>query len=316
MVSAVSEIRILCIIIIALLCVVTTGLATGLYYLFSINSIREELLKEIKGLVVEGDDCHKICSDHVSNWMNEIRGEHSAFKKTLELELKAVKGFIKSEIIEKKKQQSFGQEGKANHPTKENSDSCTRKDTDGAKFALDENRVAGDSQEEGKEKEQSTDRDATNQSDAVKSDAVDFALLRLEPGFNIEMEEVQEDGKTALFPCVIADVNDGGGQGITYDVVKFESSIIIKDVKREQFRKYQIYPMGTQAFLSRKKHTKQSCINHKIPITIVDYHSVSPTSSRKESQLHGKYKFTYNGDPSGKIQEAQALRIHRVLEEQ
>ena len=67
-------------------------------------------------------------------------------------------------------------------------------------------------------------------------------FLHSEPGVNIEFKEVKEGGQAAPFPCVISDVNNAVGQGITYNAVKFETSILIKDVKRKQFRKYQICP--------------------------------------------------------------------------
>lgn len=110
---------------------------------------------------------------------------------------------------------------------------------------------------------------------------------------------------TSLIPGVISDVMTG--ETISFDLVSFETSSIIKSVERGQFQRYTIYNEGTKAFLFKP--------NHHVPITIVGYIPAKMSSpNKKKSTLHGKYAFTIDSDSTGKIREEQARRIFRVVE--
>mmetsp|Transcript_26801 Transcript_26801/g.49271 ORF Transcript_26801/g.49271 Transcript_26801/m.49271 type:complete len:360 (+) Transcript_26801:188-1267(+) len=118
-----------------------------------------------------------------------------------------------------------------------------------------------------------------------------------QPGDNIEIIEDEEGGKVALRPGIVSDVNADG----TYNLVKLEQSMLIKNFRREQFQTYHIYYEGITALYAEAQEVY-------VPITIVQ---LVPGSYREGLELHGKYQFTFDRDEKKEIHEDLATRIHR-----
>mmetsp|Transcript_26800 Transcript_26800/g.49269 ORF Transcript_26800/g.49269 Transcript_26800/m.49269 type:complete len:377 (+) Transcript_26800:188-1318(+) len=118
-----------------------------------------------------------------------------------------------------------------------------------------------------------------------------------QPGDNIEIIEYEEGGKVALRPGIVSDVNADG----TYNLVKLEQSMLIKNFRREQFQTYHIYYEGITALYAEAQEVY-------VPITIVQ---LVPGSYREGLELHGKYQFTFDRDEKKEIHEDLATRIHR-----
>ena len=100
-----------------------------------------------------------------------------------------------------------------------------------------------------------------------------------------------------LSPGIISDVNADG----TYNLVKLEHSILIKNFRREQFQTYHIYQEGITALY-------EEALEVFVPIIIVQ---LVPGSYREGFELHGNYQFTFDRDEKKVIHEDRATRIHR-----
>ena len=132
------------------------------------------------------------------------------------------------------------------------------------------------------------------------------------PGDNIELIEYEEGGKVALHPGIVSDVLPDG----TFNLVKLEQSILIKNVKKEQFQTYHVYKEGTSALLQIAKEDF-------VPVTIVNF---LLGSSREGFELHGSYQITFDNEDDkeraqnnpllekGGIIKAQSIRMHRYVE--
>lgn len=124
-------------------------------------------------------------------------------------------------------------------------------------------------------------------------------LTGYHPGDNIEIIEYQEGGKVALRPGIVSEKNHDG----TFNLVKLEQSILIKDVKESEFQSYHVYHEGFQAFyeINREQYAQ---------ITIVQF---LPGSARPGFELHGHYKFTYDDDENDPktVNEGPSMRMHR-----
>lgn len=118
-----------------------------------------------------------------------------------------------------------------------------------------------------------------------------------QPGDSIEIIEYQEGGKIALRPGIISDIPPDG----TYTLVKLEQSLLLRDMKRNQFQTYHPYHEGMQAFFEEGKE-------QYAPVTIVKF---IQGSAHKGFELHGSYQFILDRDPNGVIREGKAMRMHR-----
>lgn len=101
------------------------------------------------------------------------------------------------------------------------------------------------------------------------------------------------------FKGIVSEKNYDG----TFNLVKLEQSILIKDVKEDQFQSYHVYHEGFQALyeVNREEY---------VQVTIVQF---LPGSARPGFELHGKYQFTYDDDENDPktIREAPSMRMHR-----
>ena len=96
----------------------------------------------------------------------------------------------------------------------------------------------------------------------------------------------------------------------TYNLVKLEESTLIPSMKPDLFRKYHVYPPGTQAFYQEARGVH-------VPVTIVNYvpdkHLMNPQQPGLEL-IGGKYQFMFDSDDTQKIAEGNTIRIHRFAE--
>ena len=111
---------------------------------------------------------------------------------------------------------------------------------------------------------------------------------------------------------IVTEVNNDG----TYNLVKLESSTLLKYMKEDSFQIYQVYNEGTECLYQIQKETY-------VPITIVEF---MRNSARGGFELHGSYRFTYDDFVSSKnvmdednniintVQEGRAMRMHRFME--
>ena len=112
---------------------------------------------------------------------------------------------------------------------------------------------------------------------------------------------------------IVTEVNNDG----TYNLVKLESSTLLKNMKEDSFQIYQVYNEGTECLYQIEKETY-------VPITIVEF---MRNSARGGFELHGSYRFTYDDFISSKnvmdednnnsintVQEGRAMRMHRFME--
>lgn len=118
---------------------------------------------------------------------------------------------------------------------------------------------------------------------------------RYQPGDNIEIIEYEDGGKVALRPGIVEDINSDG----TYDIVKFEQSLLLRGMSRGSIQTYHTYPPNTQALYQIGKE-------EYVPITIKSF---IRNSAQEGFELHGSYEFYFDEEDS--LQAGQAMRIHR-----
>lgn len=165
-----------------------------------------EELKEIKESISRTKSCSKnsATSEDISNIVEEFRKERAAFMKSITSELQSIKRAIAE------KERHYSPNTKSQDPKKEEwAQSCQANDT-----------------------MMNRGTDDTTKNSKAKDDDPHY---QFEPGDNIEIITYLGKGKSALFPGVVSEVKPND----LYDLVRFDKSTIMRDVKREHFRKYQ-----------------------------------------------------------------------------